>query len=82
MCDSTIPFICFYNGKSKRTEIYVTYVRNKTVILPLDVQIDCTFVQLLVMAYSRIDIDKERFKSVLTCKYSLKNGNRFQSCLI
>ena len=43
MCDSTIPVICFYNGKSERTETYVKYVRNKAVIVPLDVQIDCTF---------------------------------------
>ena len=42
MCDSTIPVICFYNGKSKRTETYVRYVMNKVVIMPLDVTIDCT----------------------------------------
>ena len=34
------------------------------------------------MIYSRIGIDKERFKLVLTCKYSLKRGNRFQPCQI
>ena len=30
------------------------------------------------MIYLRICIDKERFKLVLTCKHSLKSGNRFQ----
>ena len=77
MCDSTILVICFYNGKSKMTKTHVKYVGNKTVIMPLDLQIDCTFDQLLVMIYSRTSIDKERFKLVLTCKYSLKSGNRF-----
>ena len=43
MCDSTIPIICFYNGKSKMTKTYVKYVRNKAVIVSLDVHIDYTF---------------------------------------
>ena len=34
------------------------------------------------MIYSRTVIDKQRFKSVLNCKYPLKSGNRFQLCLI
>ena len=58
------------------------YVGNKDVIVPLDVQIDYTFDLLLAMIYSRIGIDKEGFKLVLTCKYPLKNGNRFQPCSI
>ena len=82
MCDSTIPVICFYNGKSKRVETYVKYVGNKVVIVPLDVQINCTFNQLLAMIYSRTRIDKVRFKLVLTCKYLLKSGNRVQPCPI
>ena len=48
--------------------------------MPFDVQTDCTFDQLLGMIYSRTGIDKERFKLVLTCKYPLKSGNRFQPC--
>ena len=51
-------------------------------MVPLDVQINYTFDQLLAMIYSRTGIDKERLKSVLTCKYSLKSRNRFQPCLI
>ena len=50
--------------------------------MPVDVQIDCTFDHLLTMIYSRACIDKERFKLVLTCKYPLKRGNRFQLCPI
>ena len=46
MCDSTISVICFYNGKYERTKTNVKYVGNKTVIVPLDVLIDCTFDQL------------------------------------
>ena len=60
MCDSTNPIICFYYGKSERIETYVKYVRNKVVIVPLDVQIDDTFDQLLPMIYSRTSTDKER----------------------
>ena len=37
MCDSIIPVICFYNEKTKKTETNVKYVRNKAVIVPLDV---------------------------------------------
>ena len=77
MCDSTIPIICYYNGKSERTKTYVKYVRNKVVIVPLDVPIDCTFDQLLAMIYSRTKFDKQRFKLVLTCKNPLKSENRF-----
>ena len=40
MCDFTIPVICFYNGKIKRTETDVKYVGNKVVIVSLDVSID------------------------------------------
>ena len=78
MFDSTIPVICFYNGKSEMIETYVKYVGNKAVIVPLDVHIDFTFDHLLAMIYSRIGIDKEMFKLILTCKYILKSENRFQ----
>ena len=82
MCDSTIPVICFYIGNFEKTETYVKYVENKAVIVPLDVPIACTFDQLLAMIYSRISIDKERLKLVITCKYPLKSRNRFQPCPI
>ena len=58
MCASTIPVICFYNGKILRTKTDVKYVENKTVIVSLDVLVDPTFDQLLVMIYSRTNIDK------------------------
>ena len=58
MCASTIPVICFYNGKTLRTKTDVKYVENKTVIVSLDVPVDPTFDQLLVMIYSRTNIDK------------------------
>ena len=43
------------------TETYVKYVGNKAVIMPLDLQIDCTFNQSLAMIYSITGIAKERF---------------------
>ena len=82
MSISTIPVICYYNGKIMRTEIDMKYVRHKAVIVPLDVPVDCTFEQLGDMIYSRTDINKQRFKLIPNCKYSLKNGNRFQPCPI
>ena len=75
---STIPVICYYNGNILSTETYVKYVKNKAVIVPFDVPIDCTFEQLGDMTYSRTTIDKQRFKLVINCKYPLKSGNRFQ----
>ena len=38
-----IPVICYYNGNILRTETDVKYVGNKTVIMPLDVPVECTF---------------------------------------
>ena len=75
---SSIPVIRYYNGNILMTETYVKYVRNKAVIVPLDVPVECKFEQLSNMIYSRTTIDKQRFKLVLNCKYPLKNGNRFQ----
>ena len=54
------------------------YEGRKVVIVPLDVSIECTFEQLTDIIYSRTTIDKQRFKLVLNCKYSLKTGNGFQ----
>ena len=61
-----------------RTETNVKYVENKSVTVPLDVPVECTFEQLSDMIYSRTTIDKQRFKLVINCKYPLKSGNRFQ----
>ena len=58
MRDSTIPVICFYNGKTERAKTYVKYVGNKAVIVPLDVPINCTYDQLLAMIYLKTYIDK------------------------
>ena len=82
MCDFTIHVIGFYNGKTTRTETYAKYVGNKVVIMLLDVPIDCTYDQLLAMIYSKIGIDKEKFKLVFTYKYPLKSIKRFQLCPI
>ena len=70
--------ICYYNGNISRIETNVKYVGNVAVIAPLDVLVECTFEQLSDKIYSRITIDKQRFKLVINCKYPLKSGNRFQ----
>ena len=72
MSVSFIPVICYYNGNILRTETNVKYVENKTIIVPLDVPVECTFEQLSDMIYSRTIIEKQRFKLVLNCKYPLK----------
>ena len=82
MSVSTIPVICYYYGKVLRTETDVKYEGRKAVIVPLDVPVECTFEQLTDMIYSNTTIDKQMFKLVLTCKYPLKSGNRFQPFLI
>ena len=78
MSVSTILVICYCNGKILRTETDVKYGGNKVAIVPLDVPVECTFEQLTDMIYSRTTINKQRFKLVLNCKYTLKSGNRFQ----
>ena len=75
---STIPMICYYNENILKTETYVKYVGNKSVIVPLDVPVDCMFEQFGDIIYLRTTIDKQRFKLVLNCKYPLKSGNKFQ----
>ena len=79
---SSIPVICYYNRNILRTGTTVKYVENKTVIVPFDVSVECTFEQLSDMIYSRATIDKQIFKLVLNYKYPLKSGNRFQLFLI
>ena len=75
---SSIPVIYYYNGNILRIEIDVKYVGSKAIIVSLDVLVDCTFEQLGDMIYSRLTIDKQRFKLVLNCNYPLKSRNRFQ----
>ena len=75
---SSIPMICYYNESILRVETDVKYMGNKTVIVPLDIPVECLFEQLGDMIYSRIIIDKQMFKLVHNCKYPLKSGNRFQ----
>ena len=75
---SSILVICYYNGDILRIETYVKYVGNKAFIVPLDIPADCTFEQLGDIIFSSTTIDKQKFKLVLTCKYPLKSGNRFQ----
>ena len=61
MSVSTIPVIYDYNGNILRTKTDVKYVKNKAVIVPLDVPVDCTFEQLGDMIYSRTIIEKQMF---------------------
>ena len=48
--------ICYYNGNILRTETYVKFVRNKALIVTLDVPVDCTFEQLSDVIYLRTTV--------------------------
>ena len=45
---------------------------------PIDVPLGTTYEQLLEMIYSVTNINKEHFRLILSCKYSMKKGNKFQ----
>ncbi|RVW71143.1 hypothetical protein CK203_059835 [Vitis vinifera] len=65
-----------------RTQTDVDYVRDRVVVEPIDVPFGTTYEQLLEMIYSVTDINKEHFQLILSCKYPMKRGNKFQPCLI
>ena len=75
---SSIPVLCYYNGHIVRTDNDVKYDGNKASIIPLEIPVDFTFVQLGDIIFSSTPIDKRKFNLVLKCKYPLKCGNRFQ----
>ena len=78
MSVSTIPVTCYYNGQILRSKTDVEYERSETVIVPLEVPVECTFQQLIDMIYLKTTIDKRRFKLLLICKYPLRSGKKFQ----
>ncbi|RVX11696.1 hypothetical protein CK203_015866 [Vitis vinifera] len=63
-----------------RTQTNVDYVGDRVVVEPIDVPLGTTYEQLLEMIYSVTDINKEHFRLILSCKYPMKKGNKFQPC--
>ncbi|RVW96052.1 hypothetical protein CK203_027623 [Vitis vinifera] len=63
-----------------RIQTDVDYVGDRVVVEPIDVPLGTTYEQLLEMIYSIIDINKEHFRLILSCKYPMKKGNKFQPC--
>ncbi|KAL6328790.1 hypothetical protein AAG906_003807 [Vitis piasezkii] len=63
-----------------RTQTDVDYVGDRVVVEPIDVPLGTTYEQLLEMIYSVTDINKEHFRLILSCKYPMKKGNKFQPC--
>ncbi|RVW90032.1 hypothetical protein CK203_035857 [Vitis vinifera] len=61
-----------------RTQTDIDYVGDKVVVEPIDVPLGTTYEQLLEMIYSVTDINKEHFRLILSYKYSMKKGNKFQ----
>ena len=82
MSNLSVAIVCFCNGKMVRTQTDVDYVGDRIVVEPIDVSLGTTYEQLLEMIYSVTDINKEHFQLILSCKYPMKIGNKFQPCLI
>ena len=80
MSNLSVAIVCFCNGKMVRTQTDVDYVGDRVVVEPIDVPLGTTYEQLLEMIYSVTDINKEHFWLILSCKYPMKKGNKFQPC--
>ncbi|RVW88727.1 hypothetical protein CK203_043743 [Vitis vinifera] len=63
-----------------RTQTDVDYVGDRVVVELIDVPFKTTYEQLLKMIYSVTNINKEHFRLILSCKYPMKKGNKFQPC--
>ncbi|RVW32503.1 hypothetical protein CK203_081286 [Vitis vinifera] len=65
-----------------RTQTDVDYVGDRVVVEPIGVPLGTTYEQLLEIIYSVIGINREHFQLILSCKYPMKKGNKFQPCPI
>ena len=82
MSNLLMTIVCFCNGKMVRTQTNVDYVGDRVVVEPIDVSLGTTYEQLLEIICSVIDINREHFQLILSCKYPMKRGNKFQPCLV
>ena len=82
MSNLSVAIVCFCNGKLVRTQTDVDYVGDRVVVEPIDVPLGTTYEQLLEMIYSVIGINREHFQLILSWKYLMKRGNKFQPCPI
>ena len=80
MFNLSVAIVCFCNGKMVRTQTDVDYVGDRVVVELIDVPLGTTYEQLLEMIYSIIDINREHFQLILSCKYPMKRWNKFQHC--
>ena len=77
MSNLLMTIVCFCNGKMVRTQTNVDYVGDRVVVEPIDVSLGTTYEQLLEMIYLVIDINREHFQLILSCKYPMKKWNKF-----
>ena len=82
MSNLSVAIVCFCNGKMVRTQTNVDYVGDRVVVEPTDVPLKTTYEQLLEIIYLVTDINREHFQLILSCKYPMKRGNKFQPCLV
>ena len=80
MTDSTMEVLCYWNGTILRTETNLRYIGNDVEIVPIDVPVQKTFMQLLNMAYDIFGVDKES-QLILKCRYPT-GVNKFQLLVV
>ena len=49
---------------------------------PIDVPLGITYKELLEMIYSVVNISREHFQLIISCKYPMKRGKKFQPYLV
>ena len=77
MTDSTMKVLCYWNGTILRTKTNLRYIEKDVEIVPIDVPVRTTFMQLLNLVYDIFGLDKES-QLILKCHYPA-GVNKFQS---
>ena len=71
MTYSTVDVLCYWNGTILRTETDLRYIGKDVEIVPIDVPVQTTFMQLLNMIYDIFGVDEES-QLILKCRYQLE----------
>ena len=80
MTDSTVDVLCYWNGTILRTETDLRYIGKDVEVVPIDVPVQTTFMQLLNMIYDIFGVDEES-QLILKCRYPA-GVNKFQPLVV
>ena len=80
MTDSIVEVLCYLNGTILGTKTNLRYIGNDVEIVPIDVPIQMTFMQLLNMVYDYFFVNKES-QLILKCSY-LAGVKKFQQLVV